>query len=155
MKPVTIWRCSTILQHMVKLPEPATCMIEHTVKNQSDTAGVATIQQMPERGVTTKQRVNLIVVICMISMIAGRREDRTQIQSIDSQLGQIVELLRNTIERTTLEPVWSWSCIPVLKTWNPRCIGTTSEAIRKNLIENRSRHGPSPACRQTSATPSC
>ena len=55
----------------MKGPEAAAGVIEHPIQDDADAAGVSRIQQRPQRLIASQQWIHLVIIVGVITMIAG------------------------------------------------------------------------------------
>ena len=88
--------------------------------------------------VATQQRVDRQVVVRVISMVRGGREDRRQVQRRDPEVREVVEPLGDPQEVAALEAVdrrWARPMVRVRPGLGPGSTG--SEPVGEDLVEDR------------------
>ena len=101
-EPVAPGRRRTVLEHVVEVVEAPAGVVEHTVEHHPDPAVVAGSQQLVECGIAAQHRVHREVVVRVIAMVAGRLEDRIQVEGVDAQIGDPIEVLDDAEQIATL-----------------------------------------------------
>ena len=76
VEPVAIGRGRTVLDDVVERPEATTDMVEDPVEDDTHAAAMGLVEELPERIVPTEERIDVEVVVRVVSMVGGRREDR-------------------------------------------------------------------------------
>src|SRR5512135_3186884 len=79
VKPITIRRIDTRFQHMMKLPETAAGMIEHAIRHNADVARVRRIDEFTESRITAQQRIDIQIIVSVITMIRRRSKNRIEV----------------------------------------------------------------------------
>ena len=137
-EPIQIGRVAAAFQDMMEGPEAAAGMVEDPIQDDMHISGMGSLQQGAERGVAAQQGIHLHVVEGVIAMVGRCREDRVQIERIDTQRLEIVQLLDNAVQIAALEALLLGRGTPRLegnaRHWRP--LLPTGEAIREDLIEN-------------------
>ena len=82
-----------VLQDVVELEKAAAGVIEHAVQHDANVPGMGLADQFPQSGVAAQQRIDFLVIVRVVAMIAGRLEDRVQIDRVDAEVGQVVQVL--------------------------------------------------------------
>jgi hypothetical protein len=85
-----------VFENIVELEESATRVIKDAIQDDADAASMARPDQFAQCVVSTEQRVDSEVVVCMIAVVTGGLEDGSQIESIDSQRFDVVKMFDNT-----------------------------------------------------------
>ncbi len=148
MEPAPVGRRGARLQHVVERPEPAPGVVEHAVEDDPHVAIVGGVQQLAQRGVAAQQRVDRHVVVGVIAMVRGRREDRRQVQRVDAEIGQVVEMLDDPEQVAALEPVVGRWRRPTARAARA-CGPVRSPRTDPGRSGRRSRRGPRPGCRRS------
>ena len=117
-------------------PEAAAGVVEDAVEDDPHAAGVGRVEQLAQRRVAAEQRVDRQVVVGVVAMVRGGREDRVQIEGVDPEIGQLVESLGHAEQITALVAgVGRWRVPWLQRPWlgDPLARG---EPIRKDLVED-------------------
>ena len=69
VKPIEIRRGRAVFQRVMKLPEAAAGMIEHTIGQDADAARVRPIDQFAQRRVAAQNRIDVEIVVGVIAVI--------------------------------------------------------------------------------------
>ena len=70
---------------MVELVKTAADMVEHAVENHLHPPRMRLIQQLPQRRISTQERIHLVVVVRVIAVVGSRLEDGIEIERGDPQ----------------------------------------------------------------------
>ncbi len=100
---------------MVKLEEPAAGMIKHTIQNDPDSSLVCRLKKLSKSSITTQNRINIAIIMGVIAVISGRGENGIQIDSVNSQISQVIQSFHNTQQIPTLESMISGFGTPFLQ----------------------------------------
>ena len=127
---------------MVKRPEAAPAVVEHTIKDQAHATALQLHHQGIEGGIASEQRVHLQVVVSVVAVIGRRTEDRVEVESGDAELLQMIEPLDHAVEITPLKPHTIRRRAPGLQRQAPLLghAATAAEAIGKDLAHHRIGH---------------
>jgi hypothetical protein len=79
----------------VELEETPAGVVEHPVQHDLDTACMRFIKQRPQRGVAPKQRIHVVVVVCMVAMVRRRLKYRVEVDRVDPQVRQVIKVLHH------------------------------------------------------------
>jgi hypothetical protein len=111
-------------------------MVEDAVEDDPHAAGVGLVEQLSERGVAAEQRIDHLVVVGVIAVVRGRREDRVEVERGDPQLGEFVEVLRDAQQVAALEAKRRRRGIPRLHRPGFGDAPARREAVREDLVED-------------------
>ena len=78
---------------MVEGPEAAAAVVEDTIEHDPHVSRMRLVEQLTQRVVAAQQRVDVEVVIGVIAVVGGRREDRVEVERGDAESLQAVEVL--------------------------------------------------------------
>ncbi len=93
------------------------------------------IQQETQAVVAAEKRVDVVIVVRVITMIGSRSKDRVEVQRRDSQILQVIEILGDPIQIAAFETVMRGRRVPRFKT-DIRQTVAACKTIGKNLIED-------------------
>ena len=138
-KPVIILRLRSLRKDILPRCEVITAMIKYTVKHHADTALVRFFYQMDQRLFIAKTRIDLRIIGRVILMVRRRLIDRCQIQTIDSEILQIVQLTRNSRQVSAEALIIRHTSVIPPRHHIVRINGMISvtETIREDLIPDR------------------
>jgi hypothetical protein len=103
VEPIQIRRFLSVFQDMVERPEAAAGVVENAIQNDPDACRVSFIEQLAQGFVPAQQRIDLKVIKRMIAVIGSGREDRVQVQGIDTQGFQVVKPIDDPAQITALK----------------------------------------------------
>ena len=99
----------------MKRPEAAATVVEHTVEHQTHAAAVHGSDQGIECCVPAQQRINLEVVVGVITVVGGGAENRREVEARDPHVLQLIQRLDHAVEITTLKSLLAGIATPGLK----------------------------------------
>ncbi len=140
VKPVPVRRCSSVFQHVMKLPKAATGVIENTIKDNPHAALVGTVEQLTQRVIAAQQRIDVVVIKGVIPVVRGRGKDRAGIDCRDTQILQIIELLRDAVQVSPLKSMGRRGGVPGFKVLYRCDPAAACEPIGGALLEDSVLH---------------
>src|SRR5829696_500175 len=99
----------------MELPEATRCMIKYTIQDHVHLALVRFIEQESQRIVASKQRVDIVKVIGVITVIRSGCKYWVEVEGRNSQLFQVIQFFNDPIQITTFESVAGGGRIPRFK----------------------------------------
>ncbi|OPY58513.1 MAG: hypothetical protein A4E55_00844 [Pelotomaculum sp. PtaU1.Bin035] len=84
-----------IMAVAIKIPAVTTGVTEHAVQNNSDVSPPCLDNQLLKIFLRTDDRINFIVICCVITVIAGGFKDGIKINHTDAQFFKIIQLRDN------------------------------------------------------------
>jgi hypothetical protein len=120
----------------VERQEAAAGVVEHAIEDHAHAAGVGRVEQRPQGRVAAQHGIDGGVVVRVVAVVAGRREDRVQVDRRDPQVGQVVEAIDEPQEVAPLVAVDGRRRRPRLEPTRLRHTPTAGEAVREHLVEH-------------------
>lgn len=87
-----------VLPGPVKIAAVAPRMAEHTIQNNADPLFPRRFDQMMERFICAKNRIDFVIIAGIIMMIAFRFENRIQINNGNAQFTEIIQLFLDSLQ---------------------------------------------------------
>ena len=89
-KPVIVFALRAFFNDLLPLLKIISAVIEHAVKHDTDASFVCLVYEIDKGLLISKMRIDLRVICCVIFMRRRRFIDRSQIDSIDAKILQII-----------------------------------------------------------------
>ena len=86
----------------MKLKEAATGVVEDAIEHDADALGMRCFDQTAQGLVAAQHRIDLVVIVRVIAMVARRLEDRRQVDRVDPQVHQMIQVLDNPPQITAV-----------------------------------------------------
>src|ERR1700688_385648 len=80
-------------------------MVEHTVEDELHTAPVRLGSKRGEGGISAERRINVQVVVRVVSMVRTRGENRVHVDGVHAQRSDIVQFVLNAEQVAAIELV--------------------------------------------------
>ena len=143
-EPIAVFARLAFLEDVLEREPAVTRVVEDTIEKHADVAAVSVADERGELVVRAQSRVDVLVVGRVVLVVGGRREDRSQVQAGDSQIGEPVEVLTDSRQVPAEEGLHRRRFAP----WTLPCrivhLIAVREAIGENEVEgpssNPSRH---------------
>ena len=123
----------------IKVAAVTAGVIEHTVQNHADSAGLTGLQQSRQGLFSPQHRVHRFIVPGIIAMIGGRVKHRIEVQGSHAERRKVIQLFRNAVQRSPKEHVVFQAI--------PRMLGKGRRSAGKIRLRHRTRperHGTAP-----------
>ena len=136
VEPVEVGRVLAVLEDVVELEEPPAGVVEHAVEHHPHAPRVAGVQELAQCGVAAEHRVDLLVVVRVVAVVAGGLEDRREVDRVDAEVLQIVELLDHADEVAALVAVRRRRVAPGVQARGLGDGQAAGEAVGEDLVED-------------------
>lgn len=100
---------------MMKLPETPAGMIKYTIWYDVHSAAVRGMQQIPEGFITTQKRVDLEIIICMVTMVGGGCVNGVKVDGVNPQVDQVIQFFNDTVKIAAFKTIWVGRSVPRLQ----------------------------------------
>ena len=124
------------LQDMVERPEATARVVEDAVQHDPHAPVVGRIQQLAQRVVATQQGIHREVVVGVIAMVGGGREDGRQVDRRDAQVIQVRQVLGDAEQVAALEAVRRRRAVPWFELPGLDDPLGRREPVREDLVED-------------------
>ena len=137
VEPVSVWGRRPGLHHVMEWEEAATGVVEDAIEHDAHPAPVRGVEQLAQGVIAAEQRIDLEVVVGVISVVRARAEDRGQVDRADPEILEVAEVLGDPAQVAAFEPVDGRWRVPRLE--GPRLVDPLAggEPVREDLVEDR------------------
>ena len=93
MKPIAVSAVFALLEQVIELKKAARGVVKYPVQDDLEAEGVGRVDQRPQRFVAAQHRVNLVVIVGVVAVVAGRLKHRAKVNGRDAQTLDMTEVL--------------------------------------------------------------
>ncbi|MNJ32018.1 hypothetical protein D3C77_266730 [compost metagenome] len=137
MEPVGIAGGRAVLLHIYKGRKRVPAMVEYAVQQYPNAPGVTGVDQFLQLFVRAEMRVDKHIIACVIFVIGCRSEQRIEINRVDSQLSQIVQMVKHPLQIAAKKIGRTWHAAPFQHSLRVDRRVTLGEALGEDLVEDR------------------
>ena len=98
---------------------------------------VGFVDQPAQGGRPPQHRVDLFVIVRVITVVGRRLKDRREVDGVHTQVDEIIEVLDDADQVTPLIAVIGRRCAPLVQVPRLRHRQRPRKAVGKDLVENR------------------
>ena len=110
VEPVDVLRIFPVCKHVLPLRRRITDMIEDGIQHDFHAALVAFIHEFFESFSVAESRVDLQVIDRVVFVVGRSFKNRTEIDTIDTQVLQIIKLVDDPLQVAAEEVLAAWIC---------------------------------------------
>src|SRR5258708_5050099 len=126
----------SVFENIVKVEIAPTGVIEDAIQHDLHAALVEFVAQCIKGFVPTQQRINLIIVMGMVAVIAGTLEDGREVDRVYAEFLQVIEMFDHTVQVTAFVTLTCWQAVPRFEIMRLEYLIRFGETVRKNLVED-------------------
>ena len=116
-----------VFQYIIKCKKSSAAVIKYTIDHHFDFILMGDIEQGPKIFFPTQFGIDLKIVADVVAVIGGCLKNGIKIDSVDSQIQQIIDLLDYTAQIPSLKIPDGWLGSPGLADWVDHCQDRRSE----------------------------